>query len=96
MAANAVNFDIPVSSDLDSVHFLWFNPDPLLPVSYKLVIKLLTGSDPEVSDDDDQEGPMHQPFVNISHSGTLLYRLVGSEEWGDTKSLTRCIKAPTG
>ena len=39
-------------------------------MSYKLVIKLLTGSDPEVSDDaNDTEEPMHQPFVNISHSG---------------------------
>ncbi len=30
----------------------------------------MTGSDPEVSDDaNDIEEPMHQPFVNISHSG---------------------------
>ncbi len=35
VSANAVNFDIPVSSDLDAVHFLWSNPDPLLPVSAK-------------------------------------------------------------
>jgi hypothetical protein len=70
VSTNAVNFDIPVSSDLDSVHFLWSNPDPSLPVNYKLVIKLDAGNDPEVGDDSaNGDEPMHQPFVNISHSG---------------------------
>ena len=70
VASNAADFNIPVSSDLDSVHFLWNNPDPTLPVSYKLVIKIDAGTDPEVGADDATEA-MHQPFVNISHSGRV-------------------------
>ena len=46
------------------------NPDPTLPVSYKLVIKIDAGTDPEVGADDATEA-MHQPFVNISHSGRV-------------------------
>ena len=68
VATNAVDFNIPISSDLDSVHFVWFNSDPSLPVSYKLVIKLEAETDPEVGPEAGDQ-PMHQPSVNISHSG---------------------------
>lgn len=55
----AVQFKIPVSSDIDSLNFLWWNADFTSTVNYKILVKIL---DNEI---------MYQPSLNISHSGQV-------------------------
>ncbi len=55
----AIDFNIPVASDRESLHFLWWNGDFSSNVPYKIIVKI---KDPEV---------MYQPSLNISHSGQV-------------------------
>ena len=55
----AIEFNIPISSEVDYLHFLWYNADDTNAKKYKIVVKVLNG---EV---------MFQPSLNISHSGEV-------------------------
>lgn len=59
----ALGFDIPVASDVESVHFEWSNLDPALPINYNLVIQA------QDDESDNRSEAMHQPHLNISHRG---------------------------
>jgi hypothetical protein len=56
----AVGFKIPISTDLDSLHFVWWNSDITYNVKYKIIVKILHEPD-----------TMFQPSLNISHSGQV-------------------------
>jgi len=55
----AVGFKIPLSSDLESLHFLWWNGDFTSVVNYKIIV-MIKNTD-----------IMFQPSLNISHSGQV-------------------------
>ena len=55
----AVDFKIPLSSDLESLHFLWWNGDFTSIVNYKIIVNIKTSD------------VMFQPSLNISHSGQV-------------------------
>ena len=55
----AIEFNIPISSDVDYLHFLWYNADDTNVIKYKIVVKVMNS---EV---------MFQPSLNISHSGEV-------------------------
>ena len=55
----AVDFKIPLSSDLESLHFLWWNGDFTSTVNYKIIVNIKTSD------------VMFQPSLNISHSGQV-------------------------
>ena len=55
----AVDFKIPLSSDLESLHFLWWNGDFTSVVNYKIIVNIKTSD------------VMFQPSLNISHSGQV-------------------------
>ena len=55
----AVDFKIPLSSDLESLHFLWWNGDYTSVVNYKIIVNI---RNPDI---------MFQPSLNISHSGQI-------------------------
>ena len=55
----AIDFQIPVSNDLDALHFLWWNADFTSIVNYKIIVLI---KDTEI---------MFQPSLNISHSGQV-------------------------
>ena len=55
----AIEFNIPISSEVDYLHFLWYNADDTNVIKYKIVVKVLNS---EV---------MFQPSLNISHSGEV-------------------------
>ena len=59
MNNGAIGFNIPISSDLDALHFLWWNGDYTSSVNYKIMVTI---EDSEV---------MFQPSLNISHSGQV-------------------------
>ena len=55
----AIEFIIPISSEVDYLHFLWYNADMTNIINYKIVVKVLN------------DEVMFQPSLNISHSGVV-------------------------
>lgn len=55
----AIDFQIPISNGLDSLHFLWWNGDFSSTVNYKIMVEIKNNS------------VMFQPSLNISHSGQI-------------------------
>jgi hypothetical protein len=44
----AVDFKIPLSSDLESLHFLWWNGDFTAIVNYKIIVNIKTSDQGDI------------------------------------------------